>query len=215
MRETTLYFVRHGETDYNRQGIVQGKRINSSLNETGRMQARALGRRFKDVPVDAFYSSTLRRAEETLSFITAEHPDVPVYRLAELDEISWGVLEGKSVSEEVLRVFDDMNNRWKSGEFHHRVDGGESILDVQERALRAVEIILERHSGGTVIIVTHGRFLRILLATLLDGYGLKRMHEIQHSNTAVNMILCDGSQYEARFLNCTAHLDHVETLMVE
>ncbi len=211
MQETTLYFVRHGETDYNRRQIVQGKRINSPLNETGRMQAKALARRFSSISIDAFYSSPLQRAKETLSYIAELHPGVPVYELPELEEISWGILEGQPVEGEVLRLFDEMNTRWKNGDFQHAVEGGESIIEVQERAFRAVDIITKRHAGQTVVVVTHGRFLRILLASLLSSYGLSRMHEIKHANTAVNKLTLNGDVFEARLLNCTAHLDAIET----
>ena len=87
MSITTLYLVRHGETDYNRQRIVQGRRINCELNVTGRAQARALARRLASVPVDAVFSSTLRRAEETAAFVAAEHPDAGVFRLEDLEEV--------------------------------------------------------------------------------------------------------------------------------
>jgi broad specificity phosphatase PhoE len=58
-----------------------------------------------------------------------------------------------------------------------------------------------------VLVVTHGRFLRIVLASLLDEYGLTRMHELPHSNTAVNRLVHRKDTFEAELLNCTAHLD--------
>jgi broad specificity phosphatase PhoE len=67
--------------------------------------------------------------------------------------------------------------------------------------------MLEREEGCTVLVVTHGRFLRIVLASLLDEYGLARMHELPHSNTAVNRLVHRKDTFEAELLNCTAHLD--------
>lgn len=215
MQETTFFFVRHGQTDYNKRRIVQGRRIDSTLNATGRTQAEHLARRFADIELDAIYSSTLRRARETTEAVSAEHPDVPVHHLEDLEEMSWGIYEGAPSSPKVARVFEEMNARWKCGEFDRPVEGGESILEVQARALRAVDRIREAEAGGRILVVAHGRFLRVLLSTLLEEYGLHRMHEIHHANTAVNHLVCRGGRFRAELLNCTAHLDEVETIMVE
>lgn len=215
MSRTTLYLVRHGETDYNRQRIVQGRRINSELNTTGRAQARALARRLASVPVDAIFSSTLRRAEETAGFVAAEHPEIEVFRLEDLEEMSWGIYEGEPDSDRVRLVFESMQAEWARGDFGKRIEGGESILDVQERGLRALDHILDRHSGETVVVVTHGRFLRVLLATLLGEYGLERMNEIHHANTCVNHLIHDSGVFEAHLLNCTTHLEEVEIIEME
>lgn len=215
MSETTLYLIRHGETDYNRQRIVQGRRINCELNQTGRAQARALARRLSTVPIDAIFSSTLRRAEETAAFIAAEHQHLEVFRLEDLEEMSWGVYEGEPPSERLSRAFESMQLDWARGDYGKRVEGGESILDVQERGLRALEHILARHEGQTVAVVTHGRFLRVLLATILDEYGLERMNEIHHANTCVNHLVHASGTFKAHLLNCTAHLDEVEIIEME
>ena len=65
------------------------------------------------------------------------------------------------------------------------------------------------------LVVAHGRFLRVLLATLLNDYGLERMHEIHHTNTGVNHLVGDCDRFEARRLNCTAHLEAADLLEVE
>jgi probable phosphoglycerate mutase len=56
-------------------------------------------------------------------------------------------------------------------------------------------------------VVTHGRYLRVLLASVLDGYGLEQMHELGHANTCVNRLVHAGDSFRAELLNCTAHLD--------
>ena len=209
MPTTTLHFVRHGETEYNRQRIVQGSGIDAALNATGRAQARAVARRLAEVPLDAIYVSTLRRAIETAEEIAAAHGSVPVHQLGDLQEMAWGIYEGRPASPETNAAFADISARWRRGEFDYQIEGGESILDVQARGQRAVTHMLEQHPGETVLVVTHGRFLRVLLSTLLDEYGLERMHEIAHSNTAVNTLICRDGCFEAERINCTAHLDQV------
>lgn len=214
MQKTTLYFVRHGETEYNRRRIMQGRRINSSLNDTGRIQARALARRFEDVDFDAVYTSALKRTMETAHPILATCSGASVHRLADLDEMCWGIHEGKPWSDELAAFIDAMYVRWDRGEFDYRVEEGESILDVQSRALRAIRKIVGEHAGETVLVVTHGRLLRVLLSTILD-FGLERMNEINHANTGVNVLTYCNGGFASSLLNCTAHLEAADSVLVE
>ena len=207
MSETTLYLVRHGETDYNRQSIVQGRGIDAVLNETGRAQAEAVARRLAEVSFDALYTSTLRRAAETAETIARFHVGTPLHRLADLEEMAWGVFEGRLITPSVRQVLEAIVVRWRSGEFGYRIEGGESIYDVQQRGRQAIRHILDRHPGETVLVVTHGRYLRVLLATLLDAYSLERMEEIPHANTGVNALRYREGRFEVDLLNCTAHLE--------
>lgn len=206
MPTTTLYLVRHGETEYNRRRIVQGRRIDSRLNVTGRQQAAALAERFAGVALDALYTSTMRRAEETVAAVAAHHPGLPLRRLRDLEEMSWGVHEGAAPSAALEATLEGYYGRWAAGHFDEPVEGGESIRAVQRRGVRAIAAIVAAHPGGRVLVVAHGRLLRVVLASLLDGYTLHRMHEIEHANTSVNEVTCVGGRYEARLLNCTAHL---------
>jgi len=205
--ETQFYFVRHGETEYNRQRIVQGRGIDSVLNPTGEEQAAALADRLASVSFDAIYASSLRRAQQTADILARPHADTSMEYLSDLDEMAWGVYEGAHPSPDRDAALNAIKKRWRQGAFHEPIEGGESVLDVQNRALRAVNHILEQEKGRTVLVVTHGRFLRIVLASLLDEYGLARMHELPHSNTAVNRLVHREDTFEAELLNCTAHLD--------
>ena len=214
MLPTTLYFVRHGETDYNRLRIMQGRRVDSSLNDIGRMQAAALGMRLADVPIDVIYTSALRRTAETADHVAHYHSAAERRRTVDLDEMCWGIHEGEAWSDSLAAMLDEMYSRWDRGEFDYRVPEGESILDVQERGLRAVERILDEHRGQTVLVVTHGRLLRVVLATLLE-FGLERMNEINHANTGVNILTNVDGHFDFTLLNCTAHLDDVCPVLVE
>ena len=203
---TTLYLVRHGETDYNLRRAVQGRRINAPLNETGHAQAARLGARFSDVPLTAVYASPLVRARQTAAAIHAHHPTVPFVLDPDLEEMSWGVLEGAPDTDATRAAFEAMYRRWESGDFEARLDEGESILDVQTRALRAWDRLMREQSGGTVAVVTHGRLIRVLLASVLPEYGLARMHALFHANTSVNHLVVEGDACRAERLNCTLHL---------
>jgi len=204
--ETHLYLVRHGETNFNKQGIVQGRGVDSELNQTGLAQAAALAKRFAANPVDAIYSSPLRRALQTAQTVAREISINEIPTDPGLEEMSWGVFEGQPQSEELSSAFEEMKKRWHNGEHDYGVEKGETLRQVQTRGLAAIDRILEQSAGKRVLVVAHGRFLRILLANLLKEYGIPRMEEIEHTNTGVNHLIHDESGFVAVSLNCTSHL---------
>jgi broad specificity phosphatase PhoE len=186
---------------------MQGRGLDAALNATGRRQARAVARRFAEVPLDAIYASGLQRAIETAEVVHQHHPSLAVRQDPDLDEMAWGVYEGTPPSEERDAALATIYEHWDAGQYDASVDGGESILDVQDRGVRAIQSIAEKHTGETVLVVTHGRMLRVLLATLLDGYDLTHMDAFDHSNTGVNELAVEEGRYAPRTLNCTAHLE--------
>lgn len=204
----TFYFVRHGETDCNRDGILQGRGVDSSLNDTGRRQADALAKRLRPVRFDAVYASTLRRAQQTADVLAEPHESILRVDLSDLMEMDWGVLEGEGPSEKRDIAIQAAKDQWARGAYDHAVDGGESIIDVEIRAHRAVRTILKNEEPGrTILVVSHGRFLRVLLASILDGYHLGQMNEFGHANTCVNRVVYRDGTFHAELLNCTCHLD--------
>ncbi len=101
-----IYIIRHGETELNRQGIVQGRGINADLNDLGRAQAEAFYQTYKDVGFDKIYTSALKRTWQTVQkFIDSE---LPWERLSGLDELAWGVWEGKPNTEEAREAIRTM-----------------------------------------------------------------------------------------------------------
>lgn len=206
MTDTHLFLVRHGETDFNLKGIVQGRGVNAPLNETGISQAQALAQRFMAEKIDAIYSSPLTRAHQTAKCVAdaCSINDIPTD--SGLEEMSWGIFEGQSYSDKMGDVFAEMKQRWHEGEHDFAVEDGESLTTVQNRGMASIERIVSAEAGKRVLVVAHGRFLRILLASLLQEYGIKRMEELQHSNTGVNYLVHTDSGYTAQYLNCTTHL---------
>jgi broad specificity phosphatase PhoE len=88
-----LYLIRHGETDFNIQGIVQGGGVDSDLNELGRAQGQAFFEYYKHISFDSVYCSSLKRTAQTLHpFVELGHE---LIARPELNEFNWGVLEGK------------------------------------------------------------------------------------------------------------------------
>jgi probable phosphoglycerate mutase len=152
---TTLLLVRHGETDWNRDGIWQGW-ADPPLNDTGRAQAHALAEQLRSTPFDAVYSSDLRRAHETAEIVAAPH-GVPVVVDARLREIDIGSWSGLTRAE--------IESRFPNGE---RPDG-ETREQHAGRVLAAVEEIARANLGRRILIVAHGGVMRALHGHVDEG----------------------------------------------
>jgi broad specificity phosphatase PhoE len=144
---TTLLLVRHGETDWNASGRLQGH-TDRPLNDYGRRQARELADRLAADRIDAVYASDLTRARETAE-ILGTRLGLPVVIDADLREKNWGNWEGLTSDERIHVEF-----------------AGESTEDHRERVLRAVQRIVEAHPDERVIVVTHGGSLRRIQAAV-------------------------------------------------
>lgn len=158
---TELILVRHGETDWNRDGRYQGH-ADPPLNEAGREQALELARKLEALELDAVYTSDLRRAAETAEIIAAKR-DIPLSRdpgLREVDVGSWSGLTRSEIAE-----------RFPGADAHD----GESRAAHRERVVRAVTAIAERHDGCRVLIVSHGGSLRTLLGHALGDESVPRV----------------------------------------
>jgi len=177
--ERELYIIRHGQTDHNAKGIVQGKGVNLSLNDRGRKQARAFFEAYKDIPFEIVYSSTLLRAQETITdFVKL---GIPHEIFSELDEISWGELEGTHATMESDATFQNLIKLWREGHIHAKpAPSGESPFELQERQKRFLKHLLGTNQKK-ILIATHGRFIRAFLCTL-TGRPLSEMETFTHSN---------------------------------
>lgn len=149
---TTLLLVRHGETDWNADGRLQGQ-TDRPLSEYGRRQARQLAEELAGEEFDAIYASDLSRARETAEIVGARL-GLPVALDSDLREKDWGTWEGLTPVERDRVEFV-----------------GESTEAHQERMLRALRRISERHPDGGVLVVTHGGSMRRVQTAAL-GWAL-------------------------------------------
>lgn len=198
-----LFLLRHGETDYNLQKIVQGGGIDSDLNLTGYNQGEKFHKRYQSAKFDAIYCSGLKRTRQTLHAFSREGKEI--ISLEGLNEMGWGELEGKPFDPVSHAAFLAMNEKWANGELNLALPGGESPQYVWERSSAAVLEIEKRHKNGNVLICTHGRTLRILLSGMC-GYGLDKMNWFPHENTGLNILRRQGTQWQFEKINCLQHL---------
>lgn len=198
-----IYIIRHGQTDFNLKGIVQGSGVDSSLNATGQSQANAFYEKYQNVAFDKIYTSTLKRSFESVKgFIDL---GIPHEKLSGLNEISWGVREGEEITPEEDKYYHRMLANWQKGETHHRIEGGESPEDVVIRQKEAMKHILAQENEDTVLICMHGRAMRILMTHLLN-YPLSEMDAFEHQNLCLYLLHYTGSLFRVEKYNDTVHL---------
>lgn len=181
---TTLLLVRHGHTD------AAGKRLTGRapgvhLNELGRRQAERLVERLEGVRIDAIVSSPLERCRETAAPLAkARGRAVDVGRA--WIEVGYGEWTGRSISQ--LRR-TKLWRRVMLAPSNVRFPGGESLLEVQGRAVDATLDIAARHARGTVVVVSHADVIRLLVAHVAGMHAdhLQRLSIDTASITAVSI----------------------------
>lgn len=198
----TIYIIRHGETDYNRNHIVQGRGVNPGLNEIGRRQGLAFYEQYKHVPFEAVLTSTLRRTHETVQAFREQ--GLIWEQMAEIDELSWGSHEGKRPTPDMKKNFHHTLGEWQRGNFEARTDEGESAAELAQRMDYFIEHLLQRPESH-LLVCSHGRSLRALICKL-KGETLAEMERYTTHNTALWKVQFDGSNWAFELENDISHL---------
>lgn len=198
----TLYILRHGETEFNRLGIVQGSGVDTDLNETGLEQARAFFQAFEDIDFQLVVTSNLKRTHQTVrGFIER---GIPWIQTADINEICWGAHEGLPSTPERLALFRQMIAAWKNGNLDASLPKGETARQLRERVGRFIEWIKTRPENH-ILVATHGRTLRCLIA-MLKGWSPADMEKVEHSNTGLYVIHFQDDMFVFESENDTSHL---------
>lgn len=157
----TLYITRHGETDWNTQKRMQGW-SDSELTKNGKRNAVLLGDRVKEINFDAIYSSPSKRTEVTAHLIKGDR-DIPVILDDKLMEINMGKWEGQTFSFIQDKYPDEFYSFWNTPHLYNSFNG-ESFYGLENRVLKSITSIQEKHSSGNILIVTHSVVIKTLLA---------------------------------------------------
>ena len=199
---TELLFIRHGETDWNRQQRFQGQ-IDVPLNEVGHLQAQRLAERLAHEPHDRLVASDLLRTRETAAPLAAAWGLPPDLHKG-LREQSFGVLEGLDVPTIQAR-HADLWARWLEHEADFALPGGESLREFHARVLSAVRELAESYRGQRLAIITHGGVLDMLWRTA-HGLPIHGLRTCEIPNTGLNRLRWkDGSLQIERWADA-AHL---------
>jgi broad specificity phosphatase PhoE len=198
-----IYLIRHGQTDYNLKGIVQGSGVDAPLNEKGRAQSLAFFNAYKHIKFDKVYTSILKRSIESVEgFINSGIPHEP---FAGLNEISWGSREGQMITPDEDAYYHWVLKQWQEGNTSMPIEAGESPQQVADRQKPVMDYILSKKEEDTILICMHGRAIRILLCLLLN-YPLKSMDIFEHENLCLYLLNYTGSIMSVEKYNDTTHL---------
>jgi len=204
---TEIYLIRHIQAEGNLYVAMQGH-WDGDETALGLRQAELLGERFRNVPLDALYSSDLRRARVTAAAI-GKHHDLPLRCDRRLREIDMGRWEGRFFADllheepEAIRTFLQDEETW-------HMDGAERYADVAQRAMAALREIAEQNEGGAVAVVSHGVTIRCVLKAAL-GLSWDEMKALPVAdNTAVTHLFYEHGAFRADFINDASHLRVLE-----
>jgi probable phosphoglycerate mutase len=188
-RPAEICVVRHGETDWNAQGVLQGS-IDVPLNDTGRSQARELAAVLEDSGIVAVHASTLSRSRET-ALIIARGLRLPEPELhAGLAERHFGAIEGSAkhdLARSAPELLRQIQQRDPAGSFA----GGESMGAFAARVKGAVDAIAARHRGDRVLVVTHGWAIDVIVRAV-DGLAPDTILPTKPANCECLWLLADG-----------------------
>jgi 2,3-bisphosphoglycerate-dependent phosphoglycerate mutase len=187
---TTLTFIRHGETDWNRQQRFQGQ-IDVPLNAAGHAQAARLPRALAGSAPDVFLSSDLARAQETAAPL-ARAWGQPPQLLPGLREQSFGIFEGLDLPA-IRAQHEPLWQDWLQYRADFNLPGGESLREFSARVLQSVQALAQTHSGRTVVVVTHGGVLDMLWRHA-HGKPLDGPRECAIPNTGINRLRWVGGR---------------------
>jgi broad specificity phosphatase PhoE len=197
-----LILVRHGETYWNKERRVQGGDSDIELNDTGSEQARKVAAFLKNEPIAAILSSPLQRAIATAEVI-ASHHQLPVEVDQGLRELKVGELEGMPVSN-LTTTFSQFLMQWWQNGGAMKLPNGESLVELQQRAWKAVERLLEGHKTSpehskdtTVIVVSH---YFVTLAIILKALDLPLDYFTRFKLDPGGVSILEFRDYGARLL---------------
>ena len=203
-----LYIVRHGETDYNRRHIVQGRGVNAPLNDKGQRQSRMFHAAYQNAGFEHVYVSSLLRSQQTAEPFVEQ--GIPWSAHPELDEIDWGEREGLKATASMRAEYKKILDGWTQGALDVSLPGGESPLDV-ERRMRQFLLHWEQRLHTRSLIVCHGRAMRVLLCVVLD-LPLEHMERFEHGNLGLYHVQRDEREPDARFSLIVRNSDrHLKT----
>ncbi|WP_035070456.1 histidine phosphatase family protein [Anditalea andensis] len=178
MATKKIHIVRHGQTDYNLKGVVQGSGIDAPINENGRRQAYDFYMAHKDLKIDKVYYTGLQRTKQSIEKFL--EMGIPSESIPDFNEISWGKYEGVPMTHDENQYYQHMLSRWSQGDLDYAIAGGESPNMVYRRLKNGLDYVLEQ-GHEDILICMHGRAMRIMVSLILN-YPLEQMDMFEHQN---------------------------------
>jgi len=199
---TTILLIRHAINDFVKTGKLAGRMAGVRLNEEGKAQAEAVGRRLAEAPLRRVYSSPMERTLETAAAIVKHHPQLTVNEHPEIIEVEYGDWQGKAISALQRRKMWDVVQEYPSRAYF---PNGETMRDVQARIVNAIEALARRHPEGLIALVCHADLIKMALAHYL-GMHLDAFQRIVISPASISTLQLGHSRPFIIGMNDIAHL---------
>lgn len=197
--------MRHGQTSWNQEGKYQGH-SDISLNERGIKQGNLVAKRLANEKISAIYSSDLLRAQQTAEAI-AEYHGLSVITKPEFREINFGIWEGLTY-QEIMEDWSEILTAMYSKPGEIGPPQGESFQVVKQRVTRSLQECIAEHQEQTIVLVSHGGTMRVLLCAAL-GIGLDKMWSMRQDSSAINIIEYIDNRAVVALVNDTWHVKDI------
>jgi broad specificity phosphatase PhoE len=208
---TKLIIVRHGFSTSNLKKTLTGH-LDAELSEMGQKQGVAVSEYlYENYKFDHIYSSDLKRAVQTVAHLSTLS-NMPIIKDQGLREICCGVWEGLPLTQ-IMQEYTEDYEKWHSYSSDVCPEGGETFSELQQRAFKALTKIAEENQGKTIIVATHGGFIKVVQGNLL-GLALERLGEIPYLPNAaiIELEYCDG-KFKIASEVIDSYLDGMKTEM--
>ncbi len=172
-----IYYVRHGQTDWNLARKMQGGGTEKELNSTGIEQANETKRELENIQYDIVICSPMYRAIQTAQIINKDK-NIQMITDERIRERKLGELEGHEIT-------DEMESKIWNYDLNYQIPGGESVQDFEKRIMNFIEEIKEKYQDKTVLIVAHGGVAKVIKAHLYGMPDSKNLSEIEMKNCEI------------------------------
>lgn len=199
---TTLLLIRHAINDFVKTGKLAGWTAGVHLNDEGKAQAEALGKRLAELPLAQIYASPIERTMETAAAIAQHHPQLKVEANADIGEVRYGDWEGMAINDLQRRKMWSVVQEYPS---RAAFPNGETMRAVQARIVNALESLARQHQDEMIALVFHADLIKMALAHYL-GMHLDVFQRIVISPASISTLRLGYSRPYIIGMNDTAHL---------
>lgn len=203
---TTILLIRHAVNDYVKTGKLAGWTPEVHLNDEGKAQAEALGKRLADAPIKHIYASPLERTMETAEAIRQHHPHLTIEHNLDIAEVRYGDWEGMAISALRGRKMWEVVQEYPS---RASFPNGETMRGVQVRAVNGIESFVARHPGEMIAVVSHADIIKMVMAHYL-GIHLDNFQRIVISPASISTLMLGHSRPFVASMNDMAHVLEIE-----
>lgn len=199
---THILLIRHAVNDFVKTGKLAGWTPEVHLNEEGKAQAEALGKRLADAPIRHLYSSPLERTMETAEAICQYHSDLSIQQNREIGEVQYGDWQGQAIAALTKRKMWHVIQEYPS---RASFPNGETMREVQTRAVNELERLSLRHPREMIVVVSHADVIKMMLAHFL-GMHLDNFQRIVVSPASISSVTLGYGRPYVGVVNDTAHV---------